>query len=252
MPKKSPIGDVIIELTDIDSTNNYAMRLLNEGMAEHGLVVRADFQTAGKGQLGNTWLAEESKNLLMSVILDTSELAIEKQFYLNAAICLCVADTLMTHYDLRNVTVKWPNDIYAGNLKIAGILIENNIRGTIWSNAVVGIGINLNQMHFQDLTSATSIRLETGKSHKVHQLMRQLNKNLNLFMDRLQDNPESLFQAYNQMLMGVGKTIHFKRNFELEQGHLIGVNNQGLLEVDVNGKLKKYKHKEIEWIIGGG
>lgn len=252
MPKKSPIGDVIIELTDIDSTNNYAMRLLNEGMAEHGLVVRADFQTAGKGQLGNTWLAEESKNLLMSVILDTSELALEKQFYLNAAICLCVADTLMTHYDLRNVSVKWPNDIYAGNLKIAGILIENNIRGTMWTNAVVGIGINVNQTKFKDLTTATSIRIETDKSHKVNQLMRQINRNLNIFMDELHENPESLFESYNQMLMSVGKSIHYKRNFELEHGTLIGVNTQGLLEVEVNGKLKKFKHKEIEWILGEG
>lgn len=252
MPKKSPIGDVIIELTDIDSTNNYAMRLLNEGMAEHGLVVRADFQTAGKGQLGNTWLAEESKNLLMSVILDTSELAIEKQFYLNAAICTCVADTLMTHYDLRHVTVKWPNDIYAGNLKIAGILIENNIRGTVWTNTVVGIGINVNQMRFPDLTTATSIRLETGKSHKVNHLMRQLNKNLNGYLEKLEQNPDALFEVYNQLLMNVGKSIHYKRNFELESGTLLGVNAQGLLEVDVKGKLKMFKHKEIEWILGSG
>lgn len=250
MPKKSLIGDVIIELTDIDSTNNYAMRLLDEGMAEHGLVVRADFQTAGKGQMGNVWMAEESKNLLMSVILDTREFSLDKQFYLNAASCLCVADTLMTHYDLRHVSIKWPNDIYAGNLKIAGILIENNIRGTVWTNAVLGIGINVNQTKFADLTTATSLRKETGKSYKVNQLMRHLNKILNPYLEKVELDPEKLLMEYNQMLMNNGKPIFFKRNFELEHGVLKGVNPQGLLEVEINGKIKKFKHKEIELIIG--
>jgi BirA family biotin operon repressor/biotin-[acetyl-CoA-carboxylase] ligase len=71
MIQNSAFGETIIELNEIDSTNNYAMRLINEGMAEHGLVIKADFQTHGKGQLGNVWIAEESKNLLCSVILDT-------------------------------------------------------------------------------------------------------------------------------------------------------------------------------------
>ena len=143
MLKTSPIGDLIIELSEIDSTNNYAMRLINEGMAEHGMAILADFQTNGKGQHGNIWQAQESKNLLCSIILDTHGFPLEKQFLLNTMACLAVADTLIQQYLLQDVSIKWPNDIYAGKRKIAGILIENQIRGVSWSHAVIGIGLNI-------------------------------------------------------------------------------------------------------------
>ena len=139
MLRTSPLGEVLIELSEIDSTNNYAMRLINEGMAEHGMTIRSDFQTTGKGQHGNSWQAEERKNLLFTTILDTKGFQLQDQFLLNAFACLSVADYLMTNADIRNVTIKWPNDIYAGDRKIAGILVEKG-RGT-----VVGIGLNISQ-----------------------------------------------------------------------------------------------------------
>ena len=130
MLRNSVIGEVLIELLEIDSTNNYAMRLINEGMAEHGMTIRADYQTEGRGQQGKNWLSEESKNLLFTTILDTTGFSIQKQFILNTFTCLSVAEFLMTNIGLREVSIKWPNDIYAENKKIAGILIENIIRGT--------------------------------------------------------------------------------------------------------------------------
>lgn len=250
MLKNSPLGDVIIELTDIDSTNNYAMHLLNEGMAEHGVVIRADFQTAGKGQLGNLWLADESKNLLMSVILDTSDFKLDQQFYLNAATSLAVAEVLMSNFELRDVCVKWPNDIYAGKKKIAGILIENNIRGTVWTNAILGIGLNVNQVRFPDLNEATSIKKEIHKNVKISQVMRLVLKELDKYLALLVVNPNGVLSSYNKILMDMGKIIFFKRNFELEKGLLKGVNSQGLLEVECGKVTKLFKHKEIQLIIG--
>lgn len=250
MPKKTHIGDVIIDLTEIDSTNNYAMRLINEGMAEHGVVVRADFQTAGKGQLGNKWQAEESKNLLMSVILDTREFQIENQFYLNAAACLSVADTLMHTYNVRDVSIKWPNDIYAGNRKLAGILIENNIRGNSWSNAIIGIGLNVNQTQFSDLNRATSLALEIDKPVKVSLILKQVLKAFNQYYVLLSTNQESVLQAFNKLLLGVDTLISYTKNYELQQGYLLGVDSYGLLEIKQGNKLKKFKHKEIEQVIG--
>jgi BirA family biotin operon repressor/biotin-[acetyl-CoA-carboxylase] ligase len=250
MPKISPIGDVIIELTDIDSTNNYAMRLINEGMAEHGMAIRADFQTHGKGQLGNVWQAEESKNLLLSVILDTQHFAIENQFYLNAAACLSVADMLMTKYDLRDVSIKWPNDIYAGNKKIAGILIENNIRGNSWTNAIIGIGLNVNQTQFADLNRATSILLENEKKVKINQVLKNLLKSLNIYYKSLSANYNDVLNSYNQLLMGYHTEIVFKRNYEMEKGFLNGVDEMGMFEIKQGAKTKKFKHKEIEQVIG--
>lgn len=249
MLKGSLIGDVIIELSEIDSTNNYAMRLIDEGMAEHGMVVRADFQTKGKGQLANLWLAEESKNLLISAIIDTREFAIEKQFFLNAATCLSVAEMLMTNYNIPHVSIKWPNDIYAGDKKIAGILIENSLRGSQWTNAVVGIGLNVNQAVFSDLNRATSMFNQTQEKQKVKSVLKNLLKILNKHFLKIGNNEHALFEAFNQNLYKVNKEITFTKKNELYKGIVKGVNAFGELEVEVAGKLKRYRHKEIELVL---
>ncbi len=249
MLKGSLIGDVIIELSEIDSTNNYAMRLIDEGMAEHGMIVRADFQTKGKGQLANLWLAEESKNLLISAIIDTREFAIEKQFFLNAATCLSVAEMLMTNYNIPHVSIKWPNDIYAGDKKIAGILIENSLRGSQWTNAVVGIGLNVNQAVFSDLNRATSMFNQTQEKQKVKSVLKNLLKILNKHFLKIGNNEDALFEAFNQNLYKVNKEIAFTKKNELYKGIVKGVNAFGELEVEVAGKLKRYRHKEIELVL---
>jgi BirA family biotin operon repressor/biotin-[acetyl-CoA-carboxylase] ligase len=249
MLKGSLIGDVIIELSEIDSTNNYAMRLIDEGMAEHGMIVRADFQTKGKGQLANLWLAEESKNLLISAIIDTREFAIEKQFFLNAATCLSVAEMLMTNYNIPHVSIKWPNDIYAGDKKIAGILIENSLRGSQWTNAVVGIGLNVNQAVFSDLNRATSMFNQTQEKQKVKSVFKNLLKILNKHFLKIGNNEDALFEAFNQNLYKVNKEIAFTKKNELYKGIVKGVNAFGELEVEVAGKLKRYRHKEIELVL---
>ena len=249
MLKGSLIGDVIIELSEIDSTNNYAMRLIDEGMAEHGMIVRADFQTKGKGQLANLWLAEESKNLLISAIIDTREFAIEKQFFLNAATCLSVAEMLMTNYNIPHVSIKWPNDIYAGDKKIAGILIENSLRGSQWTNAVVGIGLNVNQAVFSDLNRATSMFNQTQEKQKVKSVLKNLLKILNKHFLKIGNNEDELFEAFNQNLYKVNKEIAFTKKNELYKGIVKGVNAFGELEVEVAGKLKRYRHKEIELVL---
>lgn len=249
MQKFSPIGEVIIELSDIDSTNNYAMRLIDEGMAEHGMVVRADFQTNGKGQLGNVWMAEESKNLLCSVIVDTKGFAVEKQFFLNMATCLSVAELLMTNYNLPNVSIKWPNDIYADNKKIAGILIENSIRGNQWQNAIIGIGLNVNQEQFPDLNRATSILKTTNKKQKITVVLKSLLKILNKYYQKLNVAEKEIQQHFNQNLFMFEKEITFSKKNETYRGIVRGVNTQGEIEIEVEHKLKKFKHKEIELIL---
>ncbi|MBP6624821.1 MAG: biotin--[acetyl-CoA-carboxylase] ligase [Chitinophagaceae bacterium] len=249
MLKTSPIGDLIIELSEIDSTNNYAMRLINEGMAEHGMTIRADFQTNGKGQHGNVWQAQESKNLLCSIILDTHGFQLEKQFLLNTMACLAVAETLVQQYFLQDVSIKWPNDIYAGKRKIAGILIENQIRGITWSHAVIGIGLNINQNNFEDLNRATSISIETNKQFKIKQVNKVLLKWINIYFQKFSQNETDLLKHYNQLLLHVGEEINFKRNFEYFKGKLLGVNADGRIEIEINSKIKKFQHREIELIL---
>lgn len=250
MRQNSALGETIIELTEIDSTNNYAMRLVNEGMAEHGLVIRADFQTHGKGQHGNVWMAEERKNLLCSVILDTKEFEIEDQFLLNCMTCVSLTELLMQQYNIPNVSIKWPNDIYAGRQKIAGILIENNIRGSLWTNAVVGIGLNVNQAEFSYVKTATSIFIELGKELRVNQVLKQLMKRMTSTYQRFCTNPPTVLEAYNAYLLDVNSEIQFMKKNELKSGILKKVNKYGKIEIVENNKLKSFQHKEIELLVG--
>ncbi len=249
MIQNSAFGETIIELNEIDSTNNYAMRLINEGMAEHGLVIKADFQTHGKGQLGNVWIAEESKNLLCSVILDTKALEIEDQFLLNCMTCVSVTEVLMQHYNLPNVSIKWPNDIYAGKNKIAGILIENNIRGSKWTNAVIGIGLNVNQSTFSHLNNATSMKNELQKELKITLVLKQLLKKMSANIDIFNREPKQFLNLYNNYLLCVGRQIQFMRKYELKTGLLKGVEEKGRIEIEEKEKVKRYQHKEIELLI---
>jgi BirA family biotin operon repressor/biotin-[acetyl-CoA-carboxylase] ligase len=249
MRKTSRIGDVIIELSEIDSTNNYAMKLVNEGMAEHGLVVRADWQTAGRGQLGNSWISEESKNLLLSLVIDSSGFAIEKQYLLNAMTCVALGEMLMSEYQVANISIKWPNDIYAGSRKISGILIENIIRGQVWSHAIVGVGLNVNQQKFADLNRATSLYNETGKTLKTNLVGKRLMKFLNEAYERLLKNEDQLFMDYNKMLYGFNEAITLKKNNELLTGIMRGVSEHGLLEIEFDKKIRRFKHKEIDILL---
>jgi BirA family biotin operon repressor/biotin-[acetyl-CoA-carboxylase] ligase len=225
------------------------MRLIDEGMAEHGMTIRADFQTKGKGQFANLWLAEESKNLLISIIIDTKAFAIEKQFFLNAATCLSVAEMLMTNYNIPHVSIKWPNDIYAGDKKIAGILIENSLRGTQWTNAVVGIGLNVNQALFSDLNRATSILNETNVKQKVNFVLKNILKILNKQFLKIGTKEHELFESFNLNLYKLNKEIIFIKKNEMYKGIIKGVNVQGELELEVEGKMKRFKHKEIELVL---
>ncbi|MBK7762512.1 MAG: biotin--[acetyl-CoA-carboxylase] ligase [Bacteroidetes bacterium] len=249
MRRTSLIGEVMIELSEIDSTNNYAMSLINEGMAEHGMTIKADYQTQGKGQQGNTWLSEDSKNLLCSFILDTQSFEIHRQFILNMSACLAIANYLQESIGLPNISIKWPNDIYAGNKKMAGILIENTLRGSCWSHAIVGIGLNINQSQFPTNNLATSMSVETGQHFKVKQVLTQLLPYVNHYYKIFVSEPERILEEYNNFLYKAGEPMLFKKHHELVTGKILGVDETGAIEIEIDGKVKHFKHKEIDMVL---
>ncbi len=246
MQQKMTIGETIIELPEIDSTNNYAMHLINEGMAEHGMVVSAEFQTKGKGQLGNIWKAEKGKNILCSIIIDTKEFEGNQYFLLNCLACVAVAEILMQDYDIPNVSIKWPNDIYAGKRKVAGILIENTLRGKQWIYSILGIGLNVNQTEFGSLKSATSLKLELGVELNLKDLMSRLFNKISILLNYFLNNNSLILENYNDFLMLKGEEIYFLKNNKKKKGILYKVNENGEIEILVNGIIKNYRHKEIE------
>lgn len=243
------IDDEAIELTEIDSTNSYALRLIENNNAHHGMLIRADYQTQGKGQHGNRWYAEERNNLLLSLILETKKYAIHNQFLLNMAAALAITQYLSSEINKDIVSIKWPNDIYVRNKKIAGILIENILRGNTWSYAIMGIGLNVNQTKFNELNGATSIQLEINKVLKLNAVQKKLVHSLRYYLTLFDKSSIQLLAAYNQQLLYVNQEIVFRKNYELYKGTLLGVDEMGRIEIQYDGKKKLFQHKEITLIL---
>ena len=137
-----------IRLDSVDSTNNYTATLLNGNVPE-GTVVITREQTAGRGQRANSWVSEAGKNLTVTYVLRPKFLCISDQFILNKAIALAVNKAIQHFAPLMDVRIKWPNDIFLQNKKVAGILIETSMQGGHIVSCLAGIGINVNQQHFQ-------------------------------------------------------------------------------------------------------
>jgi len=136
----------IITVESVASTNSYLKELAHSRTLDEGTVIVTRNQTAGKGQQGNAWESEAGKNITCSILLYPSFLPVQHFFLLSEVISLGVKETLDAYTD--GITIKWPNDIYYCERKIAGILIENEITGSNISMSVAGIGVNVNQEQF--------------------------------------------------------------------------------------------------------
>ncbi len=245
MTLKPAIGSNVIEFEQVDSTNDYAMQLANEGNAEHGTTIIAQFQTKGKGQQGRIWQANKEKNLLLSVILDTSQKDIQSQFILNAAFCSALAHLLMEDYEIGDVSIKWPNDLYVRKKKVAGILIENVIRGQQWQYSIVGIGLNVNQINFPPEMMASSIKNEMGNEIDISNVRKKLFIQINKAYKQYVSNELDLIAEYNSLLHGYNSKISFIKEGKTYTGQLHGAQQNGLLCIDD----EQYRHGEIKLLL---
>ncbi len=245
MPSFPPIGSTIIEFDQIDSTNDYAMHLANEGSVEHGTAIITNYQTQGKGQQGKLWQAEKEKNLLLSFVLDTSKKDLQSQFLLNAAFCSGVAHMLMEDYEISAASIKWPNDLFVNRKKVAGILIENIIRGQQWQYAIVGIGINVNQTKFPEGIQATSLQTELNRNIPLTAIRKKLFNQLNRAFEHYQKQDIDLISEYNSLLHGYEDNILFEKDGRSQHGQLFGADQYGFLKINNT----QYRHGEIKLLI---
>lgn len=139
----------VIHLSSIDSTNNYAARLLSENQIMGPTLVVADYQEQGRGYGSNHWFSSPGQNLLASLYLIHSQIPANEQFIINCMVSSVIAEFLENELKME-IKIKWPNDIYVYHLKIAGLLIENYITGNELSSSIIGIGLNVNQEDFPD------------------------------------------------------------------------------------------------------
>jgi BirA family transcriptional regulator, biotin operon repressor / biotin---[acetyl-CoA-carboxylase] ligase len=241
----------IIELKTVDSTNLYAERMLLEKKIREGTVIFAHEQTSGKGQGENNWESEPGKNLTFSMILFPVFLAPGKQFLLNKAITLGVLDFLSRFQIVRRWSVKWPNDLYAGDEKIGGILIQNTIAGTVYESCIAGIGININQETFSSaLPNPVSLKQLTGMMVPVKDAMDSIVTFIDERYRQLQQGlHETLDREYRDKLLGINEWREYIVNKKVIKGLIRGVDEVGMLIIELeNGSIRKFNHGEIEFV----
>jgi BirA family biotin operon repressor/biotin-[acetyl-CoA-carboxylase] ligase len=248
------IGQKIIRLDTVDSTNNYTANLIKQGKILPGAVIMADEQTAGKGQRGAVWSSNAGENLLLSVFLNSANLSLHQQVALTHFAAVSVMETLRKIG--ISAQIKWPNDIFVGHRKIAGILIENAIVDGQISHSILGIGLNVNQMDFKDL-SATSVKLEKMTFYAVEDFLFQLIFVLNKYWELLKNgNLKSLRSIYLDNLYLLEQEAMFEDENGIFKGTIQGISEEGLLTIQkvVNAEiiLRNYDLKEVKFILKSG
>ncbi|HTN45013.1 MAG TPA: biotin--[acetyl-CoA-carboxylase] ligase [Flavipsychrobacter sp.] len=242
------INKPVIELDSIDSTNNYAMLLVDADKAEDGMTITATMQTAGKGQRGRQWIANAGESLLMSVIVKPVW-PLEQQFLLCAAAALSVAEAVESFID-QAAYIKWTNDVFVGDKKAGGILIENVLRGNRWNYAVIGIGLNLLQSDFPaELPHATSIKKASGRTLNLTEVRDEIRMRL---FKRLADRPDALrlINDYNGLLFRKDALQRFSNENGEWIARVVGATSEGKLEViNEAGETAFYTHGVQNWVL---
>jgi BirA family transcriptional regulator, biotin operon repressor / biotin---[acetyl-CoA-carboxylase] ligase len=249
LPPVNRIGTPFIQLNQVDSTNNYAMGQVQAHLAEHGSTYFAWHQSGGKGQRGKSWKTSAGLNLTMSVVVNPAPLTINNQFYLSMVAALACADFVEKQV-LHDVSIKWPNDIYWKDRKAGGILIENVINAKAWKYAIIGMGINVNQVVFEgNIPNPVSIKQVTGKTFELLPLANSLCLFLEKRWEQLMANDYAgILNQYNDMLYKAGEIVHFKMDNAIFDARVIRVNEMGELLVDT-GSVTALPFGSVQWII---
>lgn len=244
------VGNPFITLAEVDSTNNYAMARVSEGPVSDGTTWFALKQTAGKGQRGRPWQSAPGENILLSIVLKPLMLRPAEQFMLSASVALGVYD-LVQKYAGDATKIKWSNDLYVGDKKAGGILIENVLRGNDWNYAIVGIGLNVNQVDFPpELPNPVSLGQLTGRRYDAVRLGRELCACIDERYRVLRpENFSRILTEYNSVLYHLKQERSFRMGDESFKASLQGVEKDGKLILLKEGGLLRLGFGEITFVI---
>jgi BirA family biotin operon repressor/biotin-[acetyl-CoA-carboxylase] ligase len=239
----------LIKLDAIDSTNEFLKGLSNKQKIENFTVVTAENQLKGKGQMGAKWDSESGKNLIMSVLVSDFLFDNESFFNLNVVVSLAVIRALKK-YNIPELSIKWPNDILSANKKIGGILIENSIKGTGTITSVVGLGLNINQLRFENLPRASSLALICDAFFDKEEILVTIVAELEEMIANYDWTSANLWEEYVNGLFKMGIPMAFadenENNF---MGIIKGVSAMGKLQILLeNDSICEYSLKEVQML----
>jgi BirA family transcriptional regulator, biotin operon repressor / biotin---[acetyl-CoA-carboxylase] ligase len=244
-------GKTLKYLPSCHSTNDFAVQMIqSEDNVFEGTVIITDNQTAGRGQRGNTWEASVGQNLTFSLILKPNFLKASDQFQLNVAISMGVFDFLNEFID-GGLSVKWSNDIYFEDQKMGGILIENTLQGYNIGYSIIGIGLNINQIEFQN-PRATSLRniTQNPQQYDLSEILKNLLENIEKNYLKMRNNDyESLKISYLNNLYRFQEWHYFRRNGQQFLGQIIGIDETGKLAIETEGMVLYFDFKEVEFVV---
>ncbi|MCF2876197.1 MULTISPECIES: biotin--[acetyl-CoA-carboxylase] ligase [unclassified Tenacibaculum] len=240
----------IIKLDAIDSTNSFLKEMAENSIVEDFTVVVAKSQTSGRGQMNAKWEVMSGKNLTFSVFCKFRDLQIINQKSLSYSVALSVFEVL-NRLKLPKLSVKWPNDIMSGNKKIAGVLIENVLKGKQISSSIIGIGINVNQDSFPiNLPNASSLKKILNKEFDLDLLLNEVILSLEKKIEILKRKEYSFLEKeYLKVLYkkNVPSMFKDKQNI-LFMGKIIGVSSIGKLQIELEDEtVKEFDLKEVSF-----
>ena len=232
----------------LGSTNDEAR---NPAYREGDIVI-AERQTAGRGQRGHTWESAEEQNLTFSLILEPRFLPVNEQFLLSEVLALGLVDTL-AEYKIE-ARIKWTNDIYVGDRKIVGMLVENSLAGGTLARTIAGIGLNVNQTEFDpSLPNPTSMSLVAGRKFDREEVLTRLHHNIMSLYESLRcDEKEVLQSRYRSTMYRLGeKHPYTLADGTIFEGTIRGVQPSGELQIEhsSDGSLHEYLFKQVEFVI---
>lgn len=233
-------------LDTVTSTNDEALK----ECYHHGDIVSAEYQTAGRGQRGNRWQSDASLNLMFSAVLEPVRLECRNQFVLLETVALSLYDTF-EHYGIHS-TIKWTNDIYVGDRKITGVLIEQSVSDGNIAKSIAGIGINVNQTEFdKSLPNPTSMALECGKKFDRREVLGVFgNCLMNRYAVLEQGERESIHAEYVSRMYRLGRCAEFALPDGTRfHGTILRAEPSGDLVIQTDGGVRKFLFKEITFIL---
>lgn len=237
-------------VNETDSTNLAIQRLPEATHRETIYALRADFQTAGRGQKGTSWESERGKNLLFSVMFWPDKIEVRRQFRLSQAMALAICT------ELNNLApgfaIKWPNDIYFQEKKVSGTIIETIWRGSLVDRCILGIGINVNQTTFHsDAPNPYSLYQILGRETDIPQLLQSIMHRFAAELQSLRKGGEAdMAQRYRDHLIW-REGLHTYRDGNGEfQARLADIEPDGhILLIDTEGKRRRYLFKEVKHVF---